>query len=91
MIGSRAWFALMRRNVVYRKRNWIGTVRRLLISYFLSLLLSSQCDVGDRTSERAKQQVTGKLSALHDGVRLYPPPCASPEHPWHCSLYICIF
>jgi hypothetical protein len=27
MIFSRAWFALMRRNLVYRRRNWLGTVR----------------------------------------------------------------
>jgi hypothetical protein len=82
MIGSRAWFALMRRNVVYRKRNWIGTVRRLLISYLLSLLLSSQCDVGDRINERANQQLTSKSSALHDGVRLY----LSFSVSWHCSF-----
>jgi hypothetical protein len=26
MIGSRAWRALMRRNLIYRKRNIVGTV-----------------------------------------------------------------
>jgi hypothetical protein len=29
MIFSRAWFALMRRNLVYRKRHWLATVRFL--------------------------------------------------------------
>jgi hypothetical protein len=28
MIFSRAWYAIMRRNIIYRRRNWIGTVRR---------------------------------------------------------------
>lgn len=28
MICSRAWWALMRRNMIYRKRHWIGTVRQ---------------------------------------------------------------
>jgi hypothetical protein len=27
MLGSRAWRALVRRNILYRQRNWIGTVR----------------------------------------------------------------
>jgi hypothetical protein len=27
MIQSRAWWALMRRNFIYRKRNWAGSVR----------------------------------------------------------------
>jgi hypothetical protein len=33
MLGSRSWFALMRRNAVYRKRNWVGSVREYIVLY----------------------------------------------------------
>ena len=31
MLGSRAYFALMRRNLVYRKRNIFGTVSIVIV------------------------------------------------------------
>jgi hypothetical protein len=31
MIGSRAWFALMRRNILYRTRHWINTLLELFV------------------------------------------------------------
>jgi len=40
MIGSRAWRALMRRNLIYRKRSWIGTILELgLPLLFLGFLV----------------------------------------------------
>lgn len=37
MLGSRSWRALMRRNIIYRKRNWLATVRNRSLSHFLLL------------------------------------------------------
>lgn len=36
MIGSRAWFALMRRDIIYRRRNIIGSVRRTMEERFFA-------------------------------------------------------
>ena len=36
MIFSRAWFALMRRNLIYRRRNWVGTVRIFCVLLLVS-------------------------------------------------------
>jgi hypothetical protein len=41
--GSRAWLALMRRNVTYRRRYWLSTVRRSIErDHFLSACLLLQ-------------------------------------------------
>jgi len=50
MIFSRAWFALMRRNFVYRRRNWIGTVRCVS---FLAFLIDVTGQIIARITEKA--------------------------------------
>eukprot|EP00529_Nitzschia_sp_RCC80_P002451 CAMPEP_0113451218 /NCGR_PEP_ID=MMETSP0014_2-20120614/6226_1 /TAXON_ID=2857 /ORGANISM="Nitzschia sp." /LENGTH=1987 /DNA_ID=CAMNT_0000342569 /DNA_START=1298 /DNA_END=7261 /DNA_ORIENTATION=- /assembly_acc=CAM_ASM_000159 len=48
MIGSRAWRSLVRRNVLYRKRNWVGTLLELALPIaFVGILVAIKNALGD--------------------------------------------
>jgi len=51
MLGSRSWRALMLRNVIYRQRNWLGTV-------------SSQFTVGRRSMRNDKEKGGPRLPTV---------------------------
>lgn len=44
MLGSRAWFALMRRNFVFRRRHWISSVSPLVDRSVVLLMLRLRID-----------------------------------------------
>ncbi|GKY90545.1 hypothetical protein MPSEU_000028200 [Mayamaea pseudoterrestris] len=49
-VGTRAWFALMRRNLVYRRRNWIGTILEILLPVgFIGVLVGIKVASQDTT------------------------------------------
>lgn len=48
MIGSRAWFALMRRNAKYRQRHWISTLLEMTMPIaFCGILIAIKNSLGD--------------------------------------------
>jgi hypothetical protein len=50
MIGSRAWFALMRRNFLYRKRHWVSTLLEMALPIaFVGILIAIKNSLGDDT------------------------------------------
>lgn len=50
MIGSRAWFALMRRNALYRRRHWLSTLLELALPIaFVGILVAIKNSLGDDT------------------------------------------
>ncbi len=50
MIGSRAWFALMRRNALYRRRHWVSTLLEMALPVaFVAILISIKNSLGDDT------------------------------------------
>lgn len=48
MIGSRTWFALMRRNFLYRRRHWLSTLLEFVLPIaFVGILIAIKNALGD--------------------------------------------
>jgi len=71
MIGSRAWCALMRRDLLYRRRNIIGTIFELFLPIaFVGILVAIKGAVED-TDAFAPKEVEADFPSNNDALRLF--------------------